>query len=130
MDWLEMLNKIFDVCIVPLLGILTTYLVQFIKVKQEEIAQNSKNELVKKYTEMAEKTITDCVIATNQIYVDALKDKNAFDLDQQKAAFELTYKAVLNLLTDEAQSYLMEAYGDLSEWVKQKIEAEVSKNKK
>lgn len=130
MDWLEMLNKIFDVCIVPLLGILTTYLVQYIKVKQEEIAQNSKSELVKKYTEMAEKTITDCVIATNQVYVDALKDKNAFDLDQQKAAFELTYKAVLNLLTDEAQTYLMEAYGDLSEWVKQKIEAEVSKNKK
>lgn len=130
MDWLEMLNKIFDVCIVPLLGILTTYLVQYIKVKQEEIAQNSKSELVKKYTEMAEKTITDCVIATNQVYVDALKDKDAFDLDQQKAAFELTYKAVLNLLTDEAQTYLMEAYGDLSEWVKQKIEAEVSKNKK
>lgn len=130
MDWLEMLNKIFDVCIVPLLGILTTYLVQYIKVKQEEIAQNSKSELVKKYTEMAEKTITDCVIATNQVYVDALKDKDAFDLDQQKAAFEVTYKAVLNLLTDEAQTYLMEAYGDLSEWVKQKIEAEVSKNKK
>lgn len=130
MDWLEMLNKIFEVCIVPLLGVLTAYLVQYIQVKQKEIAQNTNNELVKKYTEMAEQTITDCVIATNQIYVNALKDKNAFDLDQQKAAFELTYKAVLNLLTDEAQKYLTEAYGDLTEWVKQKIEAEVSKNKK
>lgn len=129
MDWVSILNQIFELCIVPLLGILTTCLVQFIKVKQDEIAANSKSELLVKYTELAEKTITDCVIATNQTYVDALKDKDAFTLDAQKSAFELTYKAVLGLLSEEAQTYLTEAYGDLTAWVKQKIEAEVAKNK-
>ena len=30
MNWMEMLQKIFEVCIIPLLGILTAYLVAFI----------------------------------------------------------------------------------------------------
>lgn len=130
MDWLGMLNQIFDVCIVPLLGVLTTYFIKFIQAKQVEIAANTNNAKIKKYSEMLENTITACVAATQQIYVDALKDQDAFDLEAQKKAFELTYKAVIAQLTDEAQVYLYEAYGDFNEYVKQRIEAEVNFNKK
>jgi hypothetical protein len=35
MDWLELLDKIFDICLVPLLGLLTTYLVTFLESKIE-----------------------------------------------------------------------------------------------
>jgi hypothetical protein len=37
MNWMEMLSKIFEVCIIPLLGILTTYLVQWIKAQSKHI---------------------------------------------------------------------------------------------
>ena len=33
MDWFNLLTQIFEVCIIPLLGILTTYIVKYIQVK-------------------------------------------------------------------------------------------------
>ena len=78
MDWLTLLNEIFRLCIVPLLGILTTYLVNYIKAKSEQIINDADNELVKKYVDLLDDTITDCVLATNQTYVETLKKQNAY----------------------------------------------------
>ena len=75
MDWMEMLKQIFQVCIIPLLGILTVYIVKFINAKSEELKATANNELYQKYITLLTDTITSCVIATNQTYVDALKDK-------------------------------------------------------
>ena len=82
-----------------------------------------------KYMTMLAETITDCVLATNQTYVEALKDKNAFDEEAQKEAFKQTYEAVLAVLSDDAKEYLTNAYGDLTIYLTQKIEAEVNINK-
>ena len=35
MDYMALLQEIFQVCIIPLLGVLTTYLVMFIKNKTD-----------------------------------------------------------------------------------------------
>ena len=51
-------------------------------------------------------TIETCVIATNQTYVDALKNKNAFTPEAQKEAFEKIKNAVLAILGEEGQKYL------------------------
>lgn len=129
MDWLELLQKIFDVCIIPLLGILTTYLVQWIKLRSSQIQKTMDNELLKKYTSMLEDTISNCVIATNQTYVEALKEQNAFGSVEQKIAFEKTYVAVMEILTEEAKDYLQEVFGDLQAYITSQIEAQVNKNK-
>jgi hypothetical protein len=129
MDWLNMLEEIFHVCIVPLLGILTTYAVKYIKAKSNQIIEDSESEKVDKYTAMLAQTITDCVIATKQTYVDALKKDGAFTKEAQAEAFKLTYNAVIEILTDDAKEYLVSAYGDLTVYLTNKIEAEVSKNK-
>lgn len=52
MDWLEMLSKIFEVCILPLLGILSFYAVQYIKVRGNEIMESVENETARKYLRM------------------------------------------------------------------------------
>ena len=129
MDWLTLLNDIFQVCIIPLLGVLTTYAIKYFNTKSAQIQAENDNVLVQKYTEMLNNTIVDCVIATNQTYVEALKNKNAFDLEAQKAAFDLTYEAVMKILTNEMTEYLAQAYGDLATYITKKIEAEVNKNK-
>lgn len=126
---IEMLNEIFEVCIIPLLGVLTAYLVKFINAKSAELANARQNELERKYITMLNDTITDCVIATTQTYVDSLKKQGAFDADAQKMAFTMTYTSVMNLLTEEATEYLNEAVGDLNLYITQKIEAEVNLNK-
>lgn len=129
MDYMEMLQKIFEVCVIPLLGILTTYLVLFIKQKSKELQETTDNELYKKYIELLQDTIVRCVIATNQTYVEALKNKNAFDKEAQEHAFKMTYDAVMAILTDDAKVYLSNVFGDLETYITKLIEAEVNVNK-
>lgn len=129
-QFLPMLSQIFEVCIIPLLGILTTYLVKYISAKSDSLAEQSKNELASKYIKMLSDTISNCVIATNQTYVDSLKAQGKFDEEAQKNAFNLTLNAVLAIIGDEGQKYLTEIYGDLNTYITKQIEATVNKNKK
>lgn len=126
---MELITQIFEVCIIPLLGVLTAFFVKWVNAKTAEIADTRKNETEKKYINMLNNTISDCVIATTQTYVDALKKQGAFDAEAQKVAFTMTYEAVVKLLTDEATEYLNEAVGDLNLYITQKIESEVNLNK-
>lgn len=129
MEWMEILNQIFDLCIVPLLGILVTCLVVFIRAKTKELNEKYDVELLTKYTNMLSQTVIDCVIATNQTYVEALKGQNKFDAEAQKKAFEMTYQSVLQVLSEDAKDYLSNVYGDISVLLTNLIEAEVSRNK-
>ena len=129
MDWMGLLTNILEVCIIPLLGVLTAYLVSYIKTKSKEITDASENALVDKYVAMLAETISSCVIATKQTYVEALKKENAFTAEAQKEAFNQTFAAVMAVLTDEAKVYLSEAYGDLTAYITNKIEAEVNLSK-
>lgn len=125
----ELIAQIFEVCLIPLLGVLTTFFVKWVNAQSEKLASSSKNEMQKKYIEMLNETITDCVIATSQTYVDSLKKQGTFDAEAQKVAFNMTYEAVIKLLTNEATEYLNEAVGDLTLYITQKIESEVKTNK-
>jgi hypothetical protein len=129
MNWLEMLYKILEVCVIPLLGVLTVYAVKFIKIKSDEISKKANNETASKYIDLLSNTISDCVIATNQTYVEALKKENAFTAEAQKEAFQLTYDAVMSVLSDDAKVYLTSIYGDLTAYITTKIEAEVNLTK-
>ena len=129
MEWLPLLYQILEVCIIPLLGILTAYIVKYINAKSAEIINKVDNDTVDKYIAMLADTISACVIATNQTYVETLKKQNAFTAEAQKEAFTLTYNAVMAVLTDDAKSYLTAIYGDLTAYITNKIEAEVNINK-
>ena len=125
----ELISAIFQACILPLLGVLTTFLVKWLQAKSQQLQANAQDETSKKYMSMLTNTITECVLATNQTYVEALKQQNKFDAEAQKIAFEKTSEAVMSILTEDAKEYLTNAVGDLELYIKQKIEAEVNLNK-
>lgn len=129
MDWTEVLQEIFYVCIIPLLGVLTGYLVQFLKAKGAQIAGNTDSALAAKYIKMLTDTVCTCVVATNQTYVEALKKEGKFDATAQKKAFQMTYNAVLGILSEDAKEYLTNLYGDLDTFLTNKIEEQVKSNK-
>lgn len=129
MEFMDMLYEILDLCIVPLLGILTTYLVKYINIKGQQLTTQVDNEMAAKYVVMLTTTITDCVIATNQTYVSSLKQQGKFNAEAQKKAFEMTYQAVMDILTVDAKEYLSSVYGDLDLYLTKRIEAEVMQNK-
>lgn len=123
MDWYKL---IFEIFIIPALGILAKYLISYLQVKSEELQIKTNNELEKKYIELFSKTVQDCVIATNQTYVDTLKKENKFDIEAQKEAFKRTYTAVLAILSEEAKEHLNEIYQDFSGVLQATIEAQVN----
>ncbi len=125
----ELITQIFQVCIIPLLGVLTTFIIKWINVKSNQIQKNNDNALANKYIQMLTDTINSCVIATNQTYVESLKKQGKFDVEAQKQAFEQTTQAVLTILSQEAKDYLANIYGDLDKYISEKIEASVNINK-
>lgn len=129
MTWTQMLVEIFEVCVIPLFSLLTGYLIVFIKQRMDVLIKNSNSELAKKYLEMLKETVTNCVLATNQTYVQALKDKDLFDKAAQKEAFSLTYNAVMNNLTEEAKEYLSHVTNDLPLLITELIESRVALTK-
>lgn len=125
----EIVIQIIQVCVIPLLGILTKYLVDYLAAKRNEINSKTDNETAQKYTNMIYQTVVDCVIATNQTYVDSLKKSGSFDEAAQKEAFNRTMNAIMTILSDDAKEYITEATGDLNTYLTQLIEAEVNKRK-
>ena len=125
MDWLNILDQVFDVCLIPLLGIATTVLITLIKQKIAEGKVKADSEITVKYLGLLEQTVVDCIIATNQTYVNALKDKNAFDEAAQKEALARTAAAVKAILSEEAKKYITNFVGDIDAFIQEKIEANI-----
>ena len=122
-------KTIFEIIILPLLGILTSYLVAYIKAKRDSYIVTIENETYAKYINMLVDTVTACVVATNQTYVETLKKQGKFDLEAQKIAFEKTKDAVLDLLNVEAKEYLLAVVDDLDAYINNQIEVAVNLNK-
>lgn len=129
MDWLELLYKIAEVCLIPLLCVLTAFFIKWLKAKEAELLVKVENDTADKYVSMVARTITDCVIATNQTYVETLKKQGSFDAEAQKIAFQKTLDAVIAVLSDDAKAYLSELYGDVTAYLTTRIEAEVNLQK-
>lgn len=129
MDWLELVYKILEVCLIPILGVLTTFVIKWLKAKEAELLVKVNNDTADKYISMVAQTITDCVIATNQTYVESLKKQGSFDAEAQKIAFQKTLDAVIAVLSDDAKAYLTEIYGDATAYLTIRIEAEVNLQK-
>ena len=129
MEWMEMFQQIFELVIIPLLIVLSTYVIKFINLKSTELIQKVDNDKHDKYILMLQETVTNCVLTTTQTYVDALKGQNAFDAEAQKQAFAMTKEAVLAILTDDAKKYLASVLGDFDQYLTTLIESQVQVNK-
>lgn len=125
MDWMEIVEQIFELAVFPVLSIVGVYLTYLIKVKVRELQQKADNDTADKYLAMLGDTISSVVTATTQTYVEGLKQQGKFDAEAQKAALELTRDTVMRLLTDDAVKYITTSVGDLDTYVTNKIEAEV-----
>jgi ABC-type transport system involved in cytochrome bd biosynthesis fused ATPase/permease subunit len=123
------LTAALELFLTALFTVLAKFIISFVNTKIKEIKQKTQNELLYKYLDMINSTVEDCVIATNQTYVEALKNQNMFDAEAQKEAFKKTFDAVKSLLSQEAIEYLTEMAGDADLYISTLIEAEVNKNK-
>lgn len=129
MDWMNVLEQVFELVLFPLLGIVGVYLTYLVNVKIKEIKQKTNDETAKKYLDMLDATIQNAVLATTQTYVDSLKSQGKFDAEAQKRAFKQTYDAVISILTTDATKYISTFVGDLETYITNRIETEVKLSK-
>ena len=130
MEWAVIINEVFTVILIPLLGLITKYVIEFLHAKREEAKNKTDNDTLKKYIDMLDATIERAVIATNQTYVNTLKEKGEFGPEAQKEALTKTYQAIMSVLNLEAVNYLNEAVGDLKSYIMTGIESQVNIQKR
>lgn len=130
MDWTKILMQIFEICIIPLLGALCTFLIAFIHKKSKVLQEKTNNELLDRLIIQTEEIVVTCIKATNQTYVESLKDKNAFNAEAQKVAFKKTYETILSMLSEDAKKMLTDNYGDITQYITTLIESKIGQSKK
>lgn len=89
------------------------------------LTAKTKNEKIKKLISNAGQIILTTTKCTTQTYVDALKDKNMFTAEAQKAAMAKTKEAVLAQLNGETKELIQEMYGDIEAWITTQIESAI-----
>ena len=100
-----------------------------IHAKVQQIKQSTDNKALKDLLDKFDYVVQICVDATNQTFVIDKKISSEF-LDEDKAeAFEMTFKSIENLLTDDDKQKIIDNYGDVSAFTRNSIEAYIKPSK-
>lgn len=67
--------------------------------------------------------VTDAVMNVFQSFVETLKTNGKFDEAAQKEAKDKALDIIMNQLTPELKDYISSNYGDIKEWISNKIES-------
>lgn len=126
----ETLSTILKMVLVPILPLLTTYIIYWLKIKVDELKEKINNEKFNKYLDILHELITSNVMMVNQTFVDALKKDGIFTKENQKEAFNLVKTNVLISLTKVGYNVLANVIEDLDTYINTEIEAAVRLNKK
>lgn len=118
MTWNDVLIKFIEVVCGIVVSVAVPILVNKLKSKIQ-------NEQVNLLIDRAANLVCQCVMATNQTYVDSLKKSGSFTKEDQALAFEKTKAAVVMLLDSEAKTAIVDTFGDLETWIDTAIESNV-----
>lgn len=129
MSWAEILKSVFDILVEPLLGLAAIYATLYLKNKIVQLKVNTSHQTVQNSLAILNTTVENCVLATKQTYVDALKKNGNFDETARKMAFKITYDAVMASLTEQTKLNLATVVKDLPKYITDLIEAKVQLTK-
>ena len=125
----ELLSDLLIAVITAAVPVLTAFAITYIKRVAANVAAETDDVKAQGYiTEIAD-AVSAAVAATSQTYVDALKQAGKFDLEAQKEAAQKALTACLASISPAAQAFIEALYGDLTEYLTTKIEAEVRRQK-
>ena len=127
---MEVLQQVLYAVITAVVPVLTGFLCKWLASLYENNKAKIKNEKVQVVLGQVADMITAAVETTTSTYVKELKTENLFNAEAQKEAFKKTFDAVKKQLTEESTKIIEETYGDVEEYLTNKIEQLVEKLKK
>lgn len=125
----ELLLDLMLAVITATVPVLTTYAVGYINKAKEKAVANTEDTKKQGYIKEIADAISDAVSATSQTYVDALKQAGKFTKEAQEEAAQKALTACIASISPAATDFIEDAYGDVKEYLANKIEAEVRKQK-
>ena len=125
----EFLFELLQAVATAAVPVCAAFLVQFLRRKSAEAAARTDSLTTKELLAEVTEAVTTAVTYTSQTYVDALKKSDSFSKENQEEALTMAVEKAKSLLTAEAIVFLEEAYGDVTEFLKTNIEAEVRSQK-
>ena len=127
---MDVINKIMYLALIFIIGIAAVFVIYYIQKLINKAKQQTDNEQIKELLDAINGIVINCIMATNQTYVDSLKDKNLFDEAAHKEAFNKTYAAATVILTDEMKALLDKYYGGMEQYLTTLIESQINQLKK
>lgn len=129
-EFIEAITPALIDALALIIAALAGYLITYINKKKKALEVETDNEKTKAYLDIIEKTIVDCVNATNQTFVETLKKEGKFTKEAQEEAFNKTLQSVKAILSKDCLEYLSLITTDVNTYIYNKIEAEVKNAKK
>ena len=132
MDILELLKDILQVVLFAVITgcgvVVVRKTMDFINKKIDQIQANTKlaeYEKLNKIIDKAQESIYTIVDATNQVFVESLKESNRFDKESAAAAKEIATEKANAMLTEEAIKAITQVKGDIDVFIDTTIESAV-----
>lgn len=125
----EFLSDLLIAVITAAVPILTTYAVKLIKQVAANAAADTDDTKKKSYLNEIAQAVSEAVSMTSQTYVDSLKNSGQFTPEAQREAAEKALAACIASISPAAQEFVKSVYGDITEYLTTKIEAEVRNQK-
>ncbi len=126
---MEFLKALLLTIVTAAVPVLTAYAVGFIRKAGENAKANTENETVKGYIQEITDAVADAVEATNQTFVDALKQKGEFTKKAWTEAAQKALDACLASLRPATLEFMQRTYKDVNSYLMTRIEAEVRRQK-
>ena len=117
--------EILQAVLIAVIPIIAGYLVNLLKKKADEAAVKSGNATASFLIKEIADAISTAVTYVSQTYVDALKNSGQFTLENQKEAFQKAMDMAMEILSQEARDFIRKMYGNLTNYLTARIEAEV-----
>lgn len=125
----EFLTTLLKAVLVAAVPVCAAFIGKGLKALADYLGQKSESDTAKRFLEAVADAVSTAVTYTSQTYVDALKKSGEFTKENQQDALGIAVAQAKNLLTAEATAFLESAYGDLNEYLKSRVEAEVRNQK-
>ena len=125
----DFLTTLLQAVLVAAVPVCAAFIGKGIKALADYLGRKSESDVAKRFLDAVADAVSTAVTYTSQVYVDKLKETGQFTKENQQEALGLAVAQAKNLLTAEATAFLESAYGDLNEYLKSRIEAEVRKQK-
>lgn len=121
----EFLSALLQAVLIAAVPVLSAFAAKGFVALAQYLGVKAENATFAKYTDQIGKAVSTAVIYVAQTYVDELKKSGTFTEENQKIALQEALNVAKKQLTQEALEFIEMTYGDATEYLISKLEAEV-----